>query len=118
MASRAKMDWNGDRLSQKVAQASRLAIDETLREADADATASHWWKNRTGNLEIQIVTERAHRIPGNRIAGRFGTTYFGGKKGKRSGFYGLFLEYRRPFLRPAADRTFPRLADKIRRRLG
>jgi hypothetical protein len=115
MPSRVKFDWNGDTIVQRVAEAARMAIDETLDEADADASSSHWWRNRTGNLEVNIVTERARRF-GYHIRGRFGTTY-SGVKGHRSGFYGLFLEYRTPFLRPAADRAFPTLAAKIRRRL-
>jgi hypothetical protein len=116
MANRASLVWNGDAVLARVTEAARVSIDETLREADLDATASHWWRNRTGNLELNIVTEPA-KIVGPVISGRFGYTY-SGKKGVRSGFYGLFLEMKMPVLRPAADRTFPTLAAKIRARLG
>lgn len=115
MASRARLEWNGDDIIARVVEAARQAIDETLDEADAEASAAHWWRNRTGNLELKIVTEHARRV-GSRVTGRFGTTTM--KKGRRTGFYGLFLEYKTPFLRPAADRTFPTLAAKIRRRLS
>lgn len=114
MTSHARLDWNGDDLIARVAEAAREAIDETLAEADADASASHWWVNRTGNLESEIVTEDA-RVEGTRVAGRFGTTTM--RRGRRTGWYGLFHEYTTPFLRPAADRTFPTLAAKIARRL-
>lgn len=114
MTSRARLEWNGDNLLERVAEAARKSINETLTEADADASASHWWLNRTGNLEENIVTEDA-RVEGSRVIGRFGTTTM--RRGRRTGWYGLFLEYQTPFLRPAADRVFPTLAAKIARRL-
>lgn len=113
--------WEGDKVRDRVLHAAADGIDDTLRDADAAATASHEWQNRTGNLEENIITEAAHR-DGNEIVGRFGTTY-SPLKGTRSGFYGLFLEEGtrriapRPFLRPAADATFPGLAEKIREKL-
>lgn len=115
MASRARLEWHGARLRSEVVEASRAAINETLKEADADASSSHSWMNRTDQLEEEIVVEKA-TIVGDKVVGRFGTT-------RRRGFYGLFHELgtmheiARPFLRPAADRTFPTLAEKIRRRL-
>lgn len=114
MTSRARLDWNGDKLIERVAEAARASIDETLAEADTDASASHWWLNRTSNLELNIVTEDA-KVEGLRVSGRFGTTTM--RRGRRTGWYGLFLEYKTPFLRPAADRVFPTLAAKIARRL-
>lgn len=118
MTSKARLDWRGEELVAKVAKATRGAIDETLDEADADASNSHWWLNRSGNLELNIVTERAQILVSRgytRVRGSFGYTTM--KRGKRTGWYGLFHEYRLPTLRPAADRTFPTLAARIRRRL-
>lgn len=114
MASKARLEWNGDKIIERVAEAARLAIDDTTEAADVDASASHWWKNRTGNLELNIVTQNA-RIVGSRVIGAFGYTTM--KRGKRTGWYGLFHEYKQPTLRPAADRVFPTLAARIRRRL-
>lgn len=109
MASSARLDWNGDKLLAHVRSVVAAAIDDTVDEAAADARASHWWRNRTGQLEEELISE--HCAPGAaNPAGRFGTT-------QRRGFYGLFHEYKTPFLRPAADRVFPTLAEKIRRRL-
>lgn len=115
MASRARLEWNGDALLERVADAARLSIDETTAETDADASSSHPWLNRSENLETHIETEAARRV-GSRITGRIGYT-------RRSGFYGLFHdegtthEFARPTLRPSGDRTFPTLADKIARKL-
>lgn len=118
MANRASLVWNGDAVLARVAEAARVSIDETLREADADASSSHshWWRNRTGYGEAHILVEDA-KVEGTRVSGRFGATY-SGQKGVRSAFYLLFLEYKTPWLRPAGDRNFPALAAKIRARLG
>lgn len=106
--SRSLKEWNGGAILDHIERISKLAIDETLEEAAEDAHHNHWWANRSGDLETQIKIEKAIRKKGQ-VVGRFGTT-----KGK--GFYGLFHERRRPFIRPAGDRHFPKLADRIRRR--
>ncbi len=113
--SRASLTWRGDELVARVRNAARAAVDETVDEAAADARASHVWLNRTMQLEDEIVAEHADPADLNPTA-RFGST-------RRRGFYGLFHEegtvneFSRPFLRPAADRHFHALAEKIRRRL-
>lgn len=117
MASR--LNWNGDRLIALVRSAAADAVNETVDQAANDARLSHPWVNRNMQLEEEIVTEHAKPGDPNPTA-RFGTT-------RRRGFYGLFHElgtvheFERPFLRPAADRAFPRLqetlAEKIRARL-
>jgi len=115
MASRATINWNGDKILGQVFEAARMGVNETLREADRDASTSHSWVNRTDQLEEEIVSEDA-TIVLDRVVGRFGTT-------RGRGFYGLFHELgtkhemERPFLRPAADRTFPGLALRIRKHL-
>jgi nitrate reductase alpha subunit len=116
MANRASLDWDGDKLLARVAEAARVSINETLRETDAVASSSHWWHNRTGYGEAHILVEEA-KVEGTRVSGKVGATY-SGQKGVRSAFYLLFAEYRTPWLRPAGDRVFPTLASKIRRRLG
>ena len=101
--------WYGDEILRKVQRASTEAIDEVLAESVRDARSSRWWQSESGRLEANIVQEKAEATPRG-ARGRFGTT-------QRGGFYGLFLERRRPFLRPAGDRTFPRLAAAIRKRM-
>ncbi len=104
--------WNGDLISENVKRAAKDAIDEKTALAAADAASSHWWKNRSGQLQSSIGNEPARvRANGqNQIVGKFGTS-------KEKGFYGLFLERRTPFLRPAADRSFTGLTSAIKRRM-
>jgi hypothetical protein len=102
-------DWRGEQILARVARASAEAIDQTTEEAAQDAAASHWWRSRSGQLEAEIISEPAEHH-GDVVVGRFGST-------RGPGFYGLILEHRTPFLRPAADRNFPKLAARIRARL-
>ena len=122
MPSRTRFEWNGDELVRRLAEASRASIDETLHETDDVATASHWWHRRTGLLERKIEIDPATiSADGLHITGAVGVKVppGAGRKGVRfNPFYGLFLEIKLPWLRPAADITFPRLAEKIRRRLN
>lgn len=113
--SRVRSDWNGDKLVEAVRKAARGAVNDLVDAARDDAETSHEWANRTMQLEEEIVSEHASADAGSPSAA-FGTT-------RRRGFYGLFHEegttheYERPFLRPAADLTFPLLAASIRARL-
>jgi hypothetical protein len=105
----AKTVWFGDEISKRIRDASAAAIDEVLEVAAKDAEEQHWWNRRGGHLEEETIAEPA--IKGREIvAGRFGTT-------RRKGFYGLFLELREPFLRPAADRSFPALPAVLQEKL-
>jgi hypothetical protein len=115
MGSRARLDWHGGELIARMRQAALAAVNETVDQAADDARVSHVWLNRTGQLEEEIISEHADPAAPNPTA-RFGTT-------RRRGFYGFFHElgtveeFARPFLRPAAARTFPGLVAAIRRRL-
>jgi hypothetical protein len=104
-----RLEWRGDAVVERVMRAAQAAIDDTTDEAAKDAEGSHWWGARTGTLESQIVNEPARRF-GLRAVGKFGST-------AKQGFYGLFLEHRQPFLRPAADRNFRDLARRIKERI-
>jgi len=101
--------WYGDQILAKVDRALVAGIDEVTAEAAADARSNHWYTSESGQLEANTTNEPAQRTATG-ARGRFGWTAHGG-------FYGLFLERRSPILRPAADRTFPKLAAAIRRRL-
>ena len=115
MPSRARVEWKGDQIKRRVRAAATAAVNETVDAAADNARVSHEWVNRTGQLEEEIVAEHADAADPNPTAS-FGTT-------RRRGFFGLFHEegtvheFARPFLRPAADRQFPSLAERIRRRL-
>lgn len=103
-----KLLWRGAQVNAKLLAAAVEGINETTKAAAEDAQSNHWWRSRTGRLDDQIITEPA--MPGSGgITGKFGST-------RGPGFYGLILEYRKPFLRPAADGRFPELAGNIRKR--
>lgn len=125
MPSRARLDWRGKQLVEEVRAAARIAVNETVDAARDDAKETHdpeWvnrptrWSKLGGQLESEIGSEHAH--PGDRNpTGRFGFA-------RRRGFYGLFHEvgtvheFEKPVLRPTADRVFPTLSERIRRRLA
>lgn len=114
-------------LVDRVRDAARDGVNEVVDAARDDAAAVHPWVEdpephtlKSGrrvqtDLERQIVSRHADPDAVN-PTGSFGTT-------ERAGFYGYFHEigtvheFERPFLRPAADRQFPRLADAIAERL-
>lgn len=102
--------FHGKEVASHVISEARFAVEETLHEAAEEAKRSHWWtKRRAAGLETQIQVGPIEHV-GSVIRGTFGAT-------KGQGFYGLFLERRVPYLRPAADATFPKLAVKLRNRL-
>lgn len=107
MAALSKVEWLGEIVQARIVAATMAAIDETTHAAAEDAKTNHWWSNRTGSLEANTFNAPAV-IDGPRIVGKFGSSM------RREGFYGLFLERRTPWLRPAADRHFHELPLKIR----
>lgn len=130
MPSRARVEWRGRELVENVRAAARVAVNETVDAARDDARATHdpMWVNRPtrfskegGQLEEEIVSRHARRasqkIGGPNPSGSFGFA-------KKRGFYGLFHEVgtvherAKPVLRPTADRIFPTLLERIRRRLA
>lgn len=118
-----------DAVVERVRGAAREGVNEIVDAARDDAEAVHPWKDDPGlhtlksgrrvqtDLERQIQSRHADPKAVNNPTASFGTT-------ERRGFYGLFHElgtkheFERPFLRPAADRQFPRLADVIREKLA
>jgi hypothetical protein len=101
--------WYGSEIASRVLAASLDAIDEVTADAAAEAKQQHSWEDRAGRLERETISEAAS-VTREGAAGRFGTT-------ERMGFYGLFLEYKHPFLRPVADRVFPTLPQRLREKL-
>lgn len=125
MPSRARVEWRGRELRERVHTAARLAVNETVDAARDDAKLTHdpeWinrptrWSKTGGQLEEEIRSEHADPADPN-PTGRFGFT-------RVRGFYGLFHElgtvheFEKPVIRPAADRVFPTLSARIRRRLA
>lgn len=102
------VEWLGKEIELRLIEKTIAAADATLDAATQEAKANHWWSNRTGGLEANTFFAPA-KLDGLRVKGRFGSGM------RAEGFYGLFLERRTPWLRPAADRTFPAFAATLAR---
>jgi hypothetical protein len=102
--------WFGDLIAEKTIAACAVAIDEVTKAAADDAQKDHWWSSRSGSLQRNTFSEPAKLTPEGTVSGRFGSSL------RREGFYGLFLERKEPWLRPAADRNFKNLKHVLRGR--
>jgi hypothetical protein len=100
--------WLGSLIGEEAIAACVAAIDETTKAAAEDARKTHWWGNRSGSLERNTFNEPAVLTPEGTVRGRFGSSM------RMEGFYGLFLERKTPWLRPAADRHFKNLKHALR----
>lgn len=105
------LDWRGDELVSKIRKAQMAGVNATMAEASISAKNSHEWKNRTSDLEGSIgISKYARRT----------STGAEGFWGSQSVKYAIFHELgtarmrARPYLRPAADRTYPKLAANIK----
>jgi hypothetical protein len=103
-----RLAWHGPAVLARVDAATKAAIDVVTEAAADDAGRSPMWVSHRRGYEDAIASEPARRR-GSKIVGRFGLTR---RRGKRFDF---FIERGTPFLRPAADRTFPLLASLIKR---
>lgn len=129
MPSRARLNWRGEQLARRVRSAAVAGVNETVDVARDDAKATHdpmWinrptrWSKEGGQLEEEIGSRHAdpatEEIHGPDPVASFGFA-------RKRGFYGLFHEvgtvheFAKPVLRPTADRVFPTLITRIRRRL-
>lgn len=102
-----KLEWLGTAVEERIIARTTLAIDKTTKASADDAKANHWWASQSGSLEQNTFSEPA-KFDGVNIVGRFGSSL------RKEGFYGLFLERKIPWLRPAADRNNHRLGITIR----
>jgi hypothetical protein len=103
MAGWGRVEWLGDLIVEETIVKAKEAIDHVTDAAAEDARQNHWWSNRTGDLERNTFAEPAKLTPEGTVRGRFGSSM------RAEGFYGLFLERKTPWLRPAADRHFREL---------
>lgn len=106
----ARLDWRGDQVVAKVMRATKDAIDEVTKASAEDANQDPEWVSKHSGREGAIDNESA-RVVGKSASGKFGLTR---RKGKP---FDLFLAFGSNFLRPAADRNFPKLAAAIKRRV-
>lgn len=112
------VNWKGDELVARMEKAAIAAIDETTVAAAKRAegtvmnlpehsAAGHRWYASTSRTESAVAAEPARKLLGGNVGGRFGAT-------KARGGYALMLEQMHPYLRPAADAEFPKLAERIK----
>jgi len=111
--SGSRLDWHGDALKRRLDEAQRLAIDETT--ASCIEPAKDRVRVKTRILQGSIQFRQAVKEAG-RWVGRWGSWDVN---------YALWQEIitfrlagHQPFLRPAALQEYPKLAARIRARLG
>lgn len=106
-----KLQWNGAKVAQAVKVATRNAMDETM--VACVSTARSLVRVDTGALRSDISFKSAV-IRGFMVEASFGAPTVP---------YAIFQEIgtvkmtAQPFLRPAADTEYPKLADRVARRL-
>lgn len=128
--------WYGRQVGEKVRRAQQQGVNATMGGAVAHAERHHNWRNRTGVLEGSIDIQDYARDRGSGVSGLWGSRdvryalihELGGTikpKTARALMFraedGGFVTVQsvtipaRPYLRPAADAEYPRLAGRIRR---
>lgn len=106
--------WRGQLLTQRVRRAQRRGVDATMADAVIHAKQNHPWENRTGTAEGSIqIAEPARDVPGG-VRGVWGSLEVAYFKFLEQGTANMQAM---PSLRPAADATYGKLADRIRRAL-
>lgn len=98
------LDWKGDEIQKKMEAAIKRGINQTMSAAVINAKKNHTFKNRTGTLEGSIRPVVAAHKQGSEFVGLWGSADVA---------YALPVEFRLPFLRPAADAEYPNLARNI-----
>ncbi len=124
MASR--INWKGDKLKRKAEKASMLGIDATMSAAIMHAKSNHGgggarFQTRTGELERSIRISKPARRDRRGVVGRWGSIGLIYARRIELGFQGkdargaVVDAPAFPFLRPAAEAEYPKLAKRIRR---
>lgn len=134
--ARQSLVWKGKALTEKMRAAQKLGVNATMSDSVLHAKANHLWQNRSTRLENAIgIRTIAAEVPGG-VEGVWGTQgaryalihELGGVivpvKAKALKFRLLDGSFRivksvtipaRPYLRPAADATYPQLAGNIKK---
>ncbi len=127
MASR--INWKGDALKRKAEKASMLGIDATMSAAIAHAISNHGagahaarrFVNRFGALGGSIKIQKHARRTRRGVVGIWGSQGIVYARRIELGFQGkdargaVVDAPAFPFLRPAAEAEYPKLAKRIRR---
>lgn len=134
--ARESLVWHGEAITAKMRAAQKAGVNATMGAAVVEAKGHHNWVNRTGVLEGGIdVVDYAEEVADG-VSGQWGVRdvvyalihELGGtivpkvaKALKIPMADGSFRFVKsvtipaRPYLRPAADKTYPTLASRIRR---
>lgn len=105
----SKLNWRGEEIKAKFKEAARVGIDQTTAACVNHAKSNHTWKNETGTLEGSLQMRPAV-IEGETVRGKWGSFTV---------HYAIFQELGtakmppRPYLRPAADAEYEKLAGRI-----
>lgn len=134
--SSQSLTWNGPALTEKMRAAQKTGVNATMAECVVQAKANHSWENQTGILEGSIKIAEFARDEGAGVVGTWGSTdvryalihELGGvivpvraqalKFKLPDGSFRIVKSVRipaRPYLRPAADAIYPKLAGNIRK---
>jgi hypothetical protein len=123
------LNWKGDQVKRTYARAAALGIDATMSAANMHAKRNHSagahgskrFVTRKSPLERSIRTQTPARQRGSSVVGTWGSTGIVYARRIEMGFQGkdsrgrVFDQPAFPFLRPAADVEYPKLAGRIRR---
>jgi len=133
--SSQSLTWNGPALTAKMRTAQKVGVNATMAECAIQAKNNHTWQNQTGILEGSIDIAEFARDDGAGVVGTWGS------KDVRYALIhelgGVIVPVRakalaipqpdgsvrfvksvripaRPYLRPAADAIYPKLAGNIK----
>lgn len=123
------LNWKGDELKRKTERAVRLAIDATMAAAIQHARRNHGagahgagrFVSQKGDLERGTKIVQHAKKKGGSIVGRWGVVGVPQARRIELGFQGkdslgrVFAQPPFPYLRPAAEIEYPKLAGRIRR---
>lgn len=135
MAEPESLVWKGKALTDRMRKAQMLGVNATMAQCAQHAKDNHAWQNRTGILEGSLGIAEYARREGSGVIGRWGSQAvryaliheLGGTITPKTAkalaiplpdggvaFAKSVTIPARPYLRPAADAIYPRLAGNIR----
>ncbi|MCH9693834.1 MAG: phage morphogenesis protein [Gammaproteobacteria bacterium] len=126
------LDWKGDELKAKMKRAQLTGVDSTMaacvlhakRNHSAGAHGADRFETQTGVLERSVrIVDLTYEKPRKGVLGIWGSTQLAYAIRIEFGFQGkdsmgrVIDQQAYPFLRPAAQKEYPKLAGRIRRAL-
>lgn len=134
--TRKSLVWKGGEVTARMRAAQKAGVNATMGACVVEAKSSHAWQNRTGVLEGGIDVAEYAREDGGGVEGAWGVRdvvyalihelggWIHAKSAKALAFQvpdgswrfvqAVFIPAR-PYLRPAADKHYPTLPQRIRR---